>query len=496
MIYAAISFGMRPIGMILTIILARILVPEDFGQVGMAMVLLGLANVVTSVGMDPVVVQTSDDINKVAHYAFVIVMVVSLIGTAIIVVFADPFARLLGGGEQLASVLRWMAVYVTLGGLLLVPQSILQRNLKFKEVGLSQIPAELTTTGGAILLALMGYGVWSLVIGHLVGQLLRVILVWVYNKSWIWLRPQRWDRDILGNMVRFGLTNGVGTTLKIFQNQVDTWFVGRTLGAAQVGLYGRAYGLTTQMSKLLASSIFGSVLFPSYARIKDDIPRLTRGYLKSLNMVFLMIVPVSIGLAIVAPLFVPVMLGQRWMGMIPAWQILSLYGLTQPISYNSSPIFLAVGQPKRNMSASIVLLCIMIPLLILLTEPFGIAGAATALSVASLIAMLFNVYQVEQILPGTARKTFAQSLPFFVCGGLMGLGLLLVQDSIVAITRGPNLMSLLLVIGLGAVLYFFLILLIQRSFVMELYELVIIALKLDTRWPRLLPKHLRPSEKV
>ncbi len=496
MLYAAISFGMRPIGMVLTIILARLLTPTDFGQVGMAMILFTMVNIFTNVGMQPAIVQTNEDINKVAHYAFVINVSTSIVANVLVVIFADPFARMLGGSEQLAQIIRWMSVYITVGAMLPVPQGLLQRDLRFKEVGLSQIPAELTSTGGAILLAWAGFGVWSLVIGYLAGQLLQVVLIWTYYRPWIWLKPQRWDFEVLRRTLRFGLVSGLSTSVKLIKNQIDTWYVGRTLGMTQAGLYGKAYNFTSMIATMLTSSIFGNVLFPSYARVKDDIPRLTRAYLKSTKMVFLMIVPISIGLAIVAPLLVPVLLGKRWLAMIPAWQILSLYGLLQPISYNSSPIFLAVGQPRRNLSASIVLLGIMVPLLVILTEPYGISGAAAALSIASLVAMLFNVYQVEQILPGTAWKTFTQSLSFFMAGGLMGLGVALSKDSIIVMTQGPNALSLILVIGLGAIIYIALVLILERALILELYELIIVALKLDMRWPRLLPSGLRPSKKA
>lgn len=496
LIYAAISFGFRPIGIVLTIVLARLLTPADFGQVGMTMILLSMANIITEVGMQPAIVQTSEDINKVAHYAFATNVIIGVSVTVLIVIFADFFARVLGGGEQMVQIIRWMSIYITAGAMLPVPQGLLQRELKFKEIGLSQVPAEFTTTGGAILLAWAGFGVWSLVIGYLAGQLLRVILIWAYCRPWIWLKPQRWESDVLHKTMRYGLVSGVGTSVNLVKDQIDTWYVGRTLGMAQAGLYGKAYSLTSTIVMMLTASIFGYVLFPSYSRMKDDIPRLTRAYLKSTEMVFLVIAPVSIGLAIVAPLLVSVLFGEQWLAMIPAWQILSLYGLLLPISVNSSPIFLAVGQPKRNLSASIVLLSIMVPLLIILTEPYGISGAAIALSVASLVAMLFNVYQVEQILPGTAGKTFRRSLPFFVSGGLMSLGVVLSKDAIIAITRGPNILSLVLTIGVGAILYIALVLLLQRDLILELYELMVVVLRLDARWPGLLPEYLRASNKA
>lgn len=489
-----VSLALRPLSMILAIILARLLTPNDFGLLALAMIVFNAANLITDLGMRPTVVQTKEDISKVAYYAFVMVMAASILFTLVSIVLAEPLARLLGGSEELIPILQYMAIYVTIDGLWIIPEALLRRDLRFKELGLSQLPGELASTIIAIPLALTGFGVWSLVIGNCVGQLLRAALLWWYYRPWIWIKPQKWDKTIVRGMLNYGLPSLGSGLLRYVQSQIDTFIVGRRLGPTPVGLYNKAYNLTGRMSDLLTSSIFGNVLFPSYAKIQDDRPRLTRAYLKSTKMVFLMIVPVSIGLAITAPLLVPVLLGPKWIEMIPMWQIFSLFGLTRPVSSNSAPIFLATGQPGRNLTASLVLLGTLVPLLLLLIEPYGAVGAAVAVSIASVIAMLFNVWQVNQILPGTAVKTFTQSLRFFIAGGLMGAVVWFTNDAIITLAGGENLLSLLLIILVAAAVYIGAILLLERPLILELYELLIKALGLDKRWPRLLPAHLRSGK--
>lgn len=491
LVFAALTFGMRPFSMILSIILARLLTPEDFGLVALAMILFNTANLFTDVGMKSAIVQSREDINKTAYYSFVIVMAASVVFTVLTIVLAAPLASILGGSEQLVLIIRWMSIYILLDGLWIIPEALLRRDLKFKQVGLSMIPSELLSSVIAIILALSGYGVWSIVIGTLSSQVFRIAMIWYYRRPWIWLRPQKWDKEILRSLLGYGVPTMSSGGLRYFQDQVDTWIVGRSLGPAAVGLYSKAFNLTTRLSGMLTYSLFGTVLFPSYTKIVDDKPRLARAYLKSTKMVFLMIVPLSVGLAIVAPVLVPALLGEQWLEMITVWQLFSLYGLTRPISTNSSPIFMAVGQPQRNMSASIVLLVVMLPLLLLLIGPYGIEGAAIAVSVASLIAMLFNVFQLNQILPGTARQTFLQSLPFLLAGLLMAVGVYLLQGPIIAFSGGPNILALVLITLLSAVIYTVAILALQRSLVIETYELVIKSLRFDQRWPRLLPAHSR-----
>ena len=490
----AVSFGMRPFSMILAIILARLLSPTDFGLLAMAMLIFNAANLFTDMGMRPTVVQTKEDINKVAHYAFVIVMVASIAFTLLSMLIAVPLTTLLGGSAQLTPIIRWMAIYVTIDGLWIIPEALLRRDLRFKELSLSQVPGEIASVVIAIPLALMGFGVWSLVIGNCLGQLLRAGLLWSYYRPWIWLRPQKWEWPIVKGMIRFGLPSLGSGLLRYVQNQIDDFILGRRLGPTPLGYYNKAWNLTTRLSDMLTTSIFGNVLFPSYAKIQDDKERLARAYLKSTKMVFLMIVPVSVGLAITAQLLVPVLLGPKWAPMIPIWELFSLYGLTRPISTNSAPIFLAVGQPGRNLTASAVLLGVMLPLIFWLIDPYGAVGVAVAVSVANAVVMLFNVYQVNQILPNTAVQTFIQSVPFLIAGGLMGLSVIFLQPSIIELAGGKNLISLTLVILVGAITYLGAILLLQRDLVRELYELTVKALGLDRRWPKLLPPHLRTGK--
>ena len=491
---AGLMLGMRPISMLLAIVLVRLLAPADFGLLALAMIIFNTSNLVTDMGMSPAIVQTKHDIEKVAHYAFVLIMLTSVTVTGLIIYFAPPLARFLGGGADLVPVLRWMSIYVIVDGLWTVPEALLKRELKFKQLGLSQIPAELAYLFIAIPLAMAGFGVWSLVIGHVLGQVLRTMLLWAYHRPWIWLRPQKWDPVVVKSLLRFGTPTMAGGALRFVQSQTDTWLVGRNFSTTFVGFYDKAYTLTGRMAKMLTNTIFGNVLFPSYSKMQGDRERLKRAYLKSTKMVLLMMVPVSIGLAATAPLLVPVLLGQQWAPMIPVWQIFSIFGLTWAVSANSSPIFLALGQPTRNITASTVYLIVMIPAALLLMGPYGISGVAIAVSLGHVVTVLFNIFQVNQVLPGTARGTFINSLPFVAVGGVMGVSIYLLQPLIVEALGGPSAISLVVVILVAALIYGAMTLLLQRALVVEIVELFIKVVGIDRRWPKLVPARLRTTK--
>lgn len=490
----AVTLGIRPVSILLSIILLRLLSPEVFGLVAMTMIIVGVANSVASWGMHAVVVQTTSDIQKVAFYSFVIVMSVSLTATILIILFAEPLSRFMGGGEPLVPVLRWMALYITITGLGIVPSSLLSRQLRFGLLSVASIPGELAFAVIAIPFAILGYGVWSLVIGYLIGNIISVTIWWAYCRPWIWLRPSKPDREILKPQMAYGTRVTGASMMVFFQSQIDTWYVGRFLGTADAGIYSRAYDLTTRLADTVAMMIFGKVLFPSYTRIQDDRPRLTRAYLKSTKLVLLIIAPLALGLAFAAPLMVKTLFGEQWLPMIPVWQVFSLYSLTRPIASNSSPLFMAIGQPQRNIIASAVLIAVMIPSILLFAPSLGVVGVALGVAIAYTMAMFFNIYQVNSILPGTAWVTCVQSLPILASGALMSVGLIFLEGPIVALVGGENFAALFLLVAVGALIYGSAIFLLQRELVLELYELIIKAVGIDRRWPRLVPHRPRPTE--
>jgi PST family polysaccharide transporter len=493
-ITAGVMLGMRPITMIFDIILLRLLAPEDFGLLALATLLFNTTNLFTDMGMRQVVVQSQHDIKKVANYAFYIVMVFSVFANVVVVLLAEPLAQLFGGGEPLVPIIIGLSLIITIDGLWVVPEALLRRNLQFKQIALSQFISDMIGSILSIVLAYQGLGVWSLVIGSLTGKGLRAVMLWVFARPWSWLRPQGWDREVMESILRFGFPTMGGGLLRYFATQWDTWYVGRALGVFSVSLYSRAFDLTTRVSDMLGSALFGQVLFPSYARMQEDRPRLARVYLKSTSFVLLLMVPISLGLLVIAPLLIPVLLGEQWREMIPIWQIFCVYGLTRPISTNSSPLFLAVGQPRNNVYASLVVIALMVPLVLWLTGPYGVNGAAVGVLVAYTLAMVFNVYQVERILPGTAKKTFLLSLPPLAAGGLMSAVILSAWDTVVQLAGGENAVALIVLIGMGALTYLGAVLVIQRPLMIELYDLLISALGLDRRWPRLAAHRPRPTE--
>ncbi|MEZ4515550.1 MAG: oligosaccharide flippase family protein [Chloroflexota bacterium] len=435
----------------------------------------------SDLGMRAAVIHTKDNIERVSFFAFIIVNVTSLIIYLIVFIFAEPITVLLGGDASLVPILRLLGLIVILDGLWLVPQALMARDLKFKQLAWVKFVPDVTSTTVALLLAYLGFGVYSLVFGQLTSQVLAVVISWAMVKDRTWLKPQPWDKEIVSGLFRYGLpTTGAGLS-RFFSEHWDDWFVGRTLGATQLGYYSRAYDVTSRLTFMFGNMLFGNIMQPTYSKLQDDPQRLERGYVKSTGLVMLSMVPIAFGLAVLGPQMVLVLFGEKWLPMATVWQVFSLYALTRPISANSSPLFLGVGKPQLNLHAVILIIIVMVPLVLLLIGPMGIVGVALAVSLAHVAGMFFNLFQVNRILPGTAVKTFRASLPILVAGVIMALGVQLAKTPIINLANGENIVSLILLIVIGALIYVSVMFLLQRDQITELSGLALDATGLRPR---------------
>ncbi len=484
MIMGIVTFATRPLTIVFSIALLRLLNPDDFGTVALAMILFNTANLFTDFGMRSAVIQTQDDISSVSWFAFIIVNITSIIFYAVTFAFAEPIATFLGGDASLVPILRWLGLIVVLDGLWVIPEALLSRGLKFKQLAIVKLSPELASGILAVILAFMGFGVYSLVYSTILAEAVRVVLYWYLVKDRYWLHPKPWDSELVKKLLRFGLPTMGSGVLRYFSSHWDDWYVGRMLGTTSLGYYSKAYDITTRLTFLFSNIMFGSVLQPSYAKVQNEPERLSRGYRKSTTLVLLTMVPVSFGLAVLAHTIVLVLFGEKWLPMVLTWQIFALYAMTRPISANASPLFLAVGLPKQNLQAIIVLLIVMVPLVLILIGPYGIAGVAVAVSIAHLVGMVYNVYQVNRILPGTGVKTFTDNIAFFVAGIVMVIGVQLAKAPIFDLAGGENWLSLMLLVAIGGLIYVGVVFLLQRKLIIEMTGLAVEALGLQSRFPR------------
>ena len=470
----------QPLGILTTILLARLLGPVAFGSIALAMVLVQLCYLLVNLGMGQALVQTSIDQRRAAFQSFAVTILSGSLLCLFQAVFAEPLAIFLGN-VTIAPILRWMSLMIFLEALTTVPFALMRKELMFGRVNLAILISELSYVFVAPILALIGMGVWSLVIGQLIRMVVKAILVWSFCQSLCWLVPKTWNWGELRQLLKYGLQSTANGLISYFHSNWDNWMVARLLGTIQLGYYSQAYRFSSRTLPNLSNTLSNLVLFPSYVQIQDDRERIERGYMKSLSVIFLIMVPVALGMIVLAPEVVQVLLGEKWIPMIPVLRIFSVLILTRPISAGVYSLFMALGVPGHNVKAGLVLVVVMVPMVFALIG-YGIAGVATAVVISNIAASGYNIFQMNNTLPGTARKTLCASIPSVVAGLIMAAAVLICKEGIAL--SGSNTFSFitfLLMVGLGAATYIAVSLLTQRTLIGEIFQLCGSVLNLHRR---------------
>lgn len=300
--------------------LGRLLTPAEFGVMGAAAVVIAFSQIVTRIGVGPAIIQRRDLEPTHVGVAVTLSCTLGLLLGAVVYFCAHPIARFYRIPE-VEPVLRTLAFLFPLDGLSTVAQSLLIRQLRFRifvalDVGSYILGYALV----GVVLAWLGFGVWSLVIANLSQVALRTVAMYLSAKHPI--RPSlnlHAGRDLLG----FGLGQSLAQIGAVLSQQGDNFVVGRWLGPAALGIYGRAYNLMV-MPATAFGRIVNRVLFPVMAQVQDERHRLADGYERALAVVALMTLPLSAFLWVVAPEFIPVILGPAWSDVVMPFRLFTV----------------------------------------------------------------------------------------------------------------------------------------------------------------------------
>jgi len=333
--------GQQVIQFGLSVVLARLLSPEDFGTIGMIMVFTGFAGLFVDLGFGSALVQRRDLEERHISTSFLFSI---LLGALISVIFIGT-APLIAQFYDLP-ILRLLTQVLALNFLLIpfgmVPAALLQREMHFKQ--LARIELFSAVTGGAIAITLSftGWGIWALAVQSLVVSLISVALKWRVSG---WRLRLHFDFAALRDLWGFTINLFGFNFINYWARNADNLLIGRLLGSASLGLYSRAYGLMLLPISQVISLISG-VMFPALSSIQDDKPRVKRIYLDTIGLLSLITFPMMIGLLVVSEPFILLVYGERWMGVIVPLRILCMIGLLQSVVNPVGWIYTSQGQTR------------------------------------------------------------------------------------------------------------------------------------------------------
>ena len=371
--------------LITTSILARLLAKNDFGLVAVAVVAINYLSVLKDLGLGVALIQRKGDVKEAANTVFTINLIIGLILSALIIPLAPLVAQYFRD-PQVTSILRWMGIIFVVNALGSVHTNWLVRDLDYRRKLVPELGGALTKGVVSIGMALLGYGVWSLVFGQLAGAVASVVLVWIVLP---WRPRLALDKNVASGLMKFGASVTAIDIITEITDNIDYVLVGRLFGLVPLSIYTLAYRLP-EMLLIGNLWVMGGVVFPAFSTIQDRPNELRRGFLASVRFVELIAVPLCLGLLIAADPIVRVVFGEQWLDAIPVLRVLAIYAWVYSLGYHVGGFYKAIGRPDILLRLSILTLVIIIPAL-LIGARFGLVGVALGHLVAVLIRRVISL---------------------------------------------------------------------------------------------------------
>jgi PST family polysaccharide transporter len=443
LLWAGLSFGSTKIAVfVATLVLARILVPEDFGVVAAAMSMIALFEIGLDLGVGSALIRDQErGITSRVQTAFTLNLAFGVVLTGLFVALAPAIAAYFRVPEE-TDVFRVLAFYLLVRAAGQVHDAVLRRDLSFRLRTRTELARAGVRLVVSVVLALLGAGVWSLVIGLLAAEVAGTVVNWLLVR----FRPRfTLDRSAARTLLSFGLAMVAVQALSVLSSNADYLAVGGLLGPDDLGQYTIAY----RLPELLIDNvywIFSSIALPWYSRARTHAADSFREtMLRALTLLTLFGFPMGTALALVARDAVPLLFSEQWLPAVLPMALLALAGGVSAIGFASGDIFPALGRPGLLLRLDLVVAVIEIAGYFLVARHGIVAVAVVNLVVASVYAAI-RLLVANRLVGTDARDCWRALRPALAVSAGMAtcaVPVLLLMDRGIA--------SLALVIGAGVV---------------------------------------------
>ncbi|MBW2314404.1 MAG: lipopolysaccharide biosynthesis protein [Deltaproteobacteria bacterium] len=402
----------------INLLVIRLLAPEDYGLMALCMAWIGFAEMLSGFGQRTVLIQRPTVDEALVRRIFGALILWNLALFA----FVQTTASWLGGfydNDTLIDILRVLSASILLASIAILPAALRWREIDFRSVSLVALAQAVSASLIILTLALRGFGVWALVWGQVGGTVVHTVgILWVTRFR---LRPS-FRVGGLGAEARFGAPVTARSLVAFFDRQIDTILIGKLLGSVPLGAYSVAGSVSKQPTRVLLQPI-QRVATPTFARIQDDPEQIRSYYLRSVEAVVFVFIPLIWGLGVVADDLVTFVMGDRWLAAIPLLQILCIaIPLQAPMRILSSTLD-GLGRPEIALRQALTV-AVCMPIGIVVGASYGIAGAAVGWTIARLIAMAINLRRALPIV-GVGFGSVARLVaPTLAMGAVMGVAVL------------------------------------------------------------------------
>lgn len=413
--------GAQAVSFLVSIILARLLAPEAYGTIALAMVFINILQVFVDSGMGTALIQKkdADDLDFSSVFYFNIAACLVLYAGLFL---AAPSIAQFYGDPALTALVRALSLTVVVSGVRNIQQSYVSRHLLFKRFFFSTIGSTLASAVVGIAMAYAGFGVWALVGQSLSNVVTGTIILWA-TVPW---RPRRmfsWQR--LKGLLSFGWKLLVSSLLDTGYNNLRSLIIGKLYSSADLAYYNQGDKLPNLVITNINTSI-DSVLLPTMANEQDDPARVRSMTRRAIKTSTYVMAPLMMGLAACAEPLIRLMLTEKWLPCVPYLRIFCITYMFWPIHTANLNAIKALGRSDLFLKLEIVKKAVGLVLL-LCTMRHGVMAMAYSLLLSSVLSQIINAWPNRKLLRYHYLNQLADILPALLLAYTMGLVVYCVQ---------------------------------------------------------------------
>ncbi|MDE6272753.1 MAG: lipopolysaccharide biosynthesis protein [Muribaculaceae bacterium] len=437
------QFVTQIVQFIIGIVLARLLLPQDYGLVGMLSIFLGISALFINSGFSQALIQQKDKSPEDYNTVFTFNVGVALTMYLILFICA-PYIAHFYSQPKLTAITRVYSLNLIISSLASVQSTILSIRLNFEALSKVSIISLIISGITGITLAYLGWGVWALVYQGIVAASINAITLFALCR---WIPSFSFSTKSFKNLFSFG-SKLLGSSLinTIYEN-INSFVIGKAFNASELGYYNRAQGFSSIPPGIITSIII-KVNYPILVKYQDDHEKLISTYSSLLRVPLFILYPIMFGLAVLAVPFIVTLVGEKWLPAAYLLPILCFTGLWSPLTHINLNLLYVKGRSDLVLKLEFIKKPIAFALLFA-SIPLGIKGICGSVALYSFIAFSFNCYYTGKILNYGFWKQIKEILPFFGYSVVMALGVW-----VVTLPFSNNLVKLAVGIPTGIVTYY------------------------------------------
>lgn len=439
------QFSTQIIGFVVTVIMTRLLLPSEYGLMGMIYIFISIGTVLLEGGLTQSLIRTSD----VDDEDFSSVFIINLLGGIIIyslIFFLAPFIAEFYNQEVLTNIIRVYGVVVIISAFTAVQNAILIKKMLFKKQLIINLPSLILSSFLGIYLAYNGFGVWSIVWSGIAKSTFLSIQLWVFSD---WKIKLIFNKAKVLNHFKFGYKIALMEILNAIFANIYQIFIGKNYTPQKVGYFTQA----NTLKQIPVSNIYGAinnVAFPLFSSLQNDDEKMLSSYKKTLLIMVYFITPILVFLSVITEPVLSFLFTDKWLPAAPYLKILCYAGILHPLVSFNMNIVKVKGRSDWFLMLGIVNKAFILIALLFLYKKIETLLWGQVL--AFFCSFLFNAYFLSKLITYSIKKQILDLLPVFVISALMGVSLYFL-DTHLLFKLQNNFLRILLNVFAGIIIY-------------------------------------------